>query len=98
MPNLIQVIPSGGTFPNSVAVSGKFLYVLNAGGAHGAVDIITGFTVAAKGKLTALANSTGGRSAGRRCSPPRSSFSPNGNWIVVTERNGSRQYRRLQSP
>ena len=48
VPNLIQVISSGGTFPNSVAVSGDFLYVLNAGGAHGAVDIITGFKVAAK--------------------------------------------------
>ena len=57
-PDLIQIISSGGTFPNSVTVSGNFLYVLNAGGAHGAVDIITGFTVDAKGKLTALANST----------------------------------------
>src|ERR1700677_3641474 len=34
-PDLIQVISSGGTFPNSVAVSDDLLYVLNAGGAHG---------------------------------------------------------------
>ena len=58
VPNLIQIISSGGTFPNSVAVSGNFLYVLNAGGAHGGVDIITGFKVDAKGKLTALAKSS----------------------------------------
>ena len=72
-PDLIQIISSGGTFPNSVTLSGNFLYVLNAGGAHGGVDMITGFTGAAKGKLTALTNSTR-PSAGRRCSPPRSAF------------------------
>ena len=87
-PDLIQIISSGGTFPNSVAVSGNFLYVLNAGGAHGAVDIITGFTVDAKGKLTALANSTRSLS-GPAVLPAQVSFSPNGNWIVVTERNGN---------
>ena len=91
-PDLIQVISSGGTFPNSVAVSGNFLYVLNAGGAHGAVDMITGFTVDAKGKgkgeLTALANSTRLLS-GPAVLPAQVSFSPNGNWIVVTERNGN---------
>ncbi len=87
-PDLIQIISSGGTFPNSVAVSGNFLYVLNAGGAHGAVDIITGFTVDAKGKLTALANSTRSLS-GPSVLPAQVSFSPNGNWLVVTERNGN---------
>ena len=87
-PDLIQIISSGGTFPNSVAVSGNFLYVLNAGGAHGAVDIITGFTVDAKGKLTALANSTRSLS-GPAVLPAQVSFSPNGNWLVVTERNGN---------
>jgi 6-phosphogluconolactonase len=87
-PNLIQVISSGGTFPNSVAVSGDLLYVLNAGGAHGAVDIITGFKVGAKGELTALANSTRSLS-GPAVLPAQVSFSPNGNWIVVTERNGN---------
>ncbi len=87
-PDLIQTISSGGTFPNSVAVSGNFLYVLNAGGAHGGVDIITGFKVDAKGKLTALANSTRSLSA-PAVLPAQVSFSPNGNWIVVTERNGN---------
>ena len=87
-PDLIQVISSRGMFPNSVAVSGDLLYVLNAGGAHGAVDMITGFTVDAKGKLTALANSTRSLS-GPAVLPAQVSFSPNGNWIVVTERNGN---------
>src|ERR1700677_2849881 len=87
-PDLIQIISSGGTFPISVTVSGNFLYVLNAGGAHGAVDMITGFTVDAKGKLTALAKSTQALS-GPAVLPAQVSFSPNGNWIVVTERNGN---------
>ena len=87
-PNLIQVISSGGTFPNSVAVSGHLLYVLNAGGAHGAVDTITGFTVDAGGTLAALANSTQGLS-GPSVLPAQVSFSPNGRWLVVTERNGA---------
>src|SRR5271156_2805909 len=81
-PNLIQIISSGGTFPNSVAVSGKFLYVLNAGGDHGAVDIITGFKVDGKGKLTALANSTRSLS-GPSVLPAQVSFSPNNQWLVV---------------
>ncbi len=87
-PKLIQLISSGGMFPNSVTVSGNFLYVLNAGGAHGAVDKITGFTVNAKGKLTALANSTQALS-GPSVLPAQVSFSPNGNWLVVTERTGN---------
>ncbi len=87
-PDLIQIISSGGTFPISVTVSGNFLYVLNAGGAHGAVDMITGFTVDAKGKLTALANSTQTLS-GASVLPAQVSFSPDGNWLVVTERDGN---------
>jgi 6-phosphogluconolactonase len=87
-PDLIQVISSGGTFPNSVAVSDDLLYVLNAGGAHGAVDIITGFTVAASGELTALANSTQSLS-GPSVLPAQVSFSPDNQWLVVTERNGN---------
>jgi len=87
-PDLIQIISSGGTFPISVTVSGNLLYVLNAGGAHGAVDMITGFTVDAKGKLTALANSTQALSAASVL-PAEVRFSPNGQWIVVTERTGN---------
>ena len=53
-PTLIQIISSGGTFPNSIGLSGDLLYVLNAGGSGGGVDAITGFMVADSGKLAPL--------------------------------------------
>ena len=87
-PNLIQVIPSGGMFPNSITVSNKLLYVLNAGGSVGGVDAITGFKVAGSGKLTPLANSTRGLSA-ESVLPAEVRFSPDNQWLVVTERNGN---------
>ena len=87
-PTLIQVISSGGTFPNSVTVSGNLLYVLNAGGSVGGVDAITGFKVADSGKLTPLKNSTRGLSAASVL-PAQVSFSPDNKWLVVTERNGN---------
>ena len=87
-PDLIQIISSGGMFPNSVALSGKLLYVLNAGGSVGGVDAITGFKVANSGKLTPLKKSTRGLSAASVL-PAQVSFSPNGQWIVVTERTGN---------
>ncbi len=70
-PTLIDIVSSGGTFPNSIALSGDLLYVLNAGGSVGGVNAITGFKGAAKGKLVPLTNSTRSLSA-RRFSPPRS--------------------------
>ena len=39
---LVQVVNSGGEFPDSVAVQGNLVYVLNAGGS-GSVPRITGF-------------------------------------------------------
>ena len=89
-PTLIQVISSGGTFPNSVGLSDDLglLYVLNAGGAHGAVDIITGFNVAKSGELSVLKNSTQTLS-GPAVLPAQVSFSPDNQWLVVTERNGN---------
>jgi 6-phosphogluconolactonase len=87
-PNLIQVISSGGTFPISIGLSDDLLYVLNAGGAHGGVDSITGFKVANSGELSALKNSTGFLS-GPSVLPAQVSFSPDGQWLVVTERNGN---------
>ena len=74
VPDLIQIISSGGTFPNSVGVSGNLLYVLNAGGAHGAVDMITGFKVADSGKLTPLKNSSRGLGAAVRAPRPGQLF------------------------
>src|ERR1700677_737380 len=87
-PKLPQIISSGGTFPNSITVSGGLLYVLNAGGSVGEVDAITGFNVAANGTLTALKNSTRSLS-GPSVLPAQVSFSPEGQWLLVTERNGN---------
>ena len=87
-PTLIDIVSSGGMFPNSIALSGDLLYVLNAGGSVGGVDAITGFKVAAKGKLAPLKNSTRSLSA-PSVLPAQVSFSPDNNWLVVTERNGN---------
>ena len=87
-PTLIDIVSSGGTFPNSIALSGDLLYVLNAGGSVGGVDAITGFKGAAKGKLVPLANSTRSLSA-PSVLPAQVSFSPDNQWLVVTERTGN---------
>jgi hypothetical protein len=87
-PALIDIVSSGGAFPNSIALSGDLLYVLNAGGSVGGVDAITGFKVANSGELTALANSTRTLS-GPSVLPGQVSFSPDHQWLVVTERNGN---------
>jgi 6-phosphogluconolactonase len=87
-PTLIDIVSSGGTFPNSNALSGDLLYVLNAGGSVGGVDAIAGFKGASKGKLVPLKNSTRSLSA-PSVLPAQVSFSPSNEWLVVTERNGN---------
>ena len=59
---LIGKVSSGGLFPDSLAVNGDQLYVLNAGGpgstpACGIGPNITGFTVSSDGLLTPIAGS-----------------------------------------
>lgn len=46
----LQIVPSGGQFPVSVAVHGRMLYVLNAGGA----GRVTGYRIATNRRLTGL--------------------------------------------
>jgi plastocyanin len=48
-------VPSGGTFPRSVAAYGNWLYVLNA---QGTAANVTGFTIQSDGSLVAIPNST----------------------------------------
>ncbi|MEP6820790.1 MAG: beta-propeller fold lactonase family protein [Chthoniobacterales bacterium] len=60
---LADRVASGGLFPDSLAVDGNQLYVLNAGGpgttpACGVGPNITGFTVGTDGHLTAITEST----------------------------------------
>jgi 6-phosphogluconolactonase (cycloisomerase 2 family) len=80
---LIDREPSGGTMPVSVAVHGGLLYVLNAGGTPN----IQGFLVNPCGQLEQLAGSAQSLAGGAGSSPAQVSFSPNGDVLMVTEKN-----------
>jgi 6-phosphogluconolactonase len=73
--------PSGGTFPNSLAMSGNLIYVLNAKGTPN----ITGFRLAASGTLTAIPNSTRNLPGGAGSKPADVRFSQDGTLLLVTE-------------
>jgi len=77
----VGVYPSGGTRPNSVAVSGSLLYVLNRVSAN-----IVGFRIGNGGVLTQIPNSTRALAGGTASVPPQIEFTPNGSALVVTER------------
>jgi 6-phosphogluconolactonase len=79
---LIDVEPSGGDQPISVTVDDEVLYVLNAGGAGN----IAGFHASKKAKLSPLAGSTRPLSGGG-VGPAQISFDPEGETLVVTEKN-----------
>src|SRR5205807_2504886 len=76
---------SGGTLPISLTVHGNVLYVLNAG----ADGNISGFTVGSSGALTPIAGATLALS-GSNVGPAEVQFSPDGNRLVVTEKNTNR--------
>ena len=82
---LTSRVSSGGVRPISLSVHGNLLYVLNAGGDGN----ISGFSVGADGALTRIAGSTRGLS-GSSVGPAQVSFSPNGYWLIVTEKTTSR--------
>jgi len=77
--------PSGGQRPISVTVDRNLLYVLNAGGAVGGNDTITGLVVGPDGTLSSLAGSSRSLSAGIT-GPAQVSFSPDGRFLAVTEK------------
>jgi len=81
--SLTSRIASGGRQPISLTVHGGLVYVLNAGGN------ISGFTVASDGALAPVAGSTRSLSASG-VGPAQVSFSPNGDWLVVTEKATSK--------
>lgn len=84
---LTSLVPSGGTMPVSVTVSGNLVYVLNAGG----VPNISGFTVDANtGILTPLANSTQPLPGGATAAPAEVAFVPGESTLVVTEKGTSK--------
>jgi 6-phosphogluconolactonase len=78
---LTSRVASGGIGPISITVHGEIVYVLNAGGDGN----ISGFTVGSDGTLAPLAGSTRPLS-GTSVGPAQVAFSPNGNWLVVTEK------------
>lgn len=82
---LASRVASGGAGPISVAVHGNLVYVLNAGGDGN----ISGFTLGSDGTLAAIPGSTRALSAAG-VGPAQVSFSPNGQWLVVTEKATSR--------
>ena len=77
--SLVDVTPSGGDMPVSLALHGQLLYALNAGS-----DDITGFRIDGGG-LTELAGSTRPLS-GAGVAPAQISFTPRGDQLVVTEK------------
>ena len=78
-------VGSGGFRPVSVAVSGRLVYVLNAGGSVGDADNISGFRLSRFGQLTPIAGSTRPLSAASTA-PAQVEFSPDGSLLVVTEK------------
>jgi 6-phosphogluconolactonase (cycloisomerase 2 family) len=85
-PVAVARTPSGGTEPVSVTVRGDGLvYVLNAGGAGG----IAGFRVDARGRLDPIAGSAQPLS-GEAVTPTEVSFTPDGDTLIVTERDGGK--------
>jgi 6-phosphogluconolactonase (cycloisomerase 2 family) len=79
---LVDTVASGGDQPISLTVDDGLLYVLNAGGAGN----ISGFTVSHAGELTPVAGSTRPLS-GSGTGPAQVSFDPEGELLVVTEKN-----------
>jgi len=83
---LTDRVPSGGHQPISIAVDGRLVYVLNAGGAVNDVDNVSGFRLSAHGKLAAIAGSTRALSAAST-GPAEVEFTPDGRLLIVTEKN-----------
>lgn len=78
---LVSKSASGGEFPNSLAISGDLLYVLNS---HGTPNI-TGFRLDPQGGLTAIPGSTRNLPGGAGSAPADVRFSQDGTLLLVTE-------------
>jgi 6-phosphogluconolactonase (cycloisomerase 2 family) len=82
---LVDRKPSGGNRPISLTYSRNLLYVLNAGGAVGTADSISGFSVGTDGMLTPIPGSTQSLSDANT-GPAQVSFNTDGDVLVVTEK------------
>jgi 6-phosphogluconolactonase len=74
-------VASGGVLPISVTISGRLVYVLNAGGNGN----IAGFQIASDGKLAQIPGSTRPLST-TASGPAQVAFAPGGKALVVTEK------------
>lgn len=83
--SFVNKIGSGGSRPVSIAVHAYWLYALNAGGAVGDADNISGFTVDRDCRISPLANSTRPLSASNTA-PAQVQFTPDGKVLIVTEK------------
>jgi 6-phosphogluconolactonase len=79
--DLTSRTPSGGHSPISITISGRLVFVLNAG----LPNTIAGFWLGRDGKLTAIPGSIRGLSA-PSVDPAQVQFSPDGDQLVVTEK------------
>ena len=82
--SLAHTESSRGKTPVSLSVHGNLLYVLNTGS-----DNIHGFRIDEDGRLTHIEGSTQSLS-GAGVNAPQISFTPNGNWLIVTEKATNR--------
>ena len=81
---LASVAPSGGDLPVSLAVHGNLLYVLNSGD-----NTLSGLRAVPSGELVRIPNSTRALAAGA-AGAAAVRFTPDGHWLVVTERASAR--------
>lgn len=81
--DLTDKVPTGGAEPTSVAQNGNLVYVLNAAGSSS----VSGFAFHA-GHLTPIPNSQQFLSA-NGANPGSVAFSPDGKFLVVTEKTGN---------
>jgi 3-carboxymuconate cyclase len=79
--HLLSTVSSAGTFPNSVALNGDLVYVLNAQGTPN----ITGFRLNSSGQLEELAGSTRNLPGGTSSAPHDIRFSSDGTRLLVSE-------------
>ena len=76
-PTLVSTVSYGGVMPISITYHKNKLYVVNAGS-----NSIYGFNIGMGGTLNSIAGSMQSTGAG----PAQISFSPNGNYLYVTEK------------
>jgi 6-phosphogluconolactonase len=77
--------PSGGQRPVSVTLDRDLVYVLNASGAVGGADNIAGFRLDRRGRLLSIPGAIQALS-GPNTAPAQIGFTPDGEFLVVTER------------